>query len=263
MTPLTKAYGDGAVAVRYGLEEAVFLDSIMFWYRTNRAENRNLHDGRWWTHNSIKAFESIFPWWSAPQLRRIAENCKKKGALLVGNYNKDQRDRTLWYTPSDDLLELYREKCICENTQMHESESTGECAKIDEPLPCTTHEETDMSIPHTPKGDRRGKSVPKYRPEWFAFFWEQCYPKKDGKAAAVKAWDKLRPDAELCRVMRAAIERAKQSRQWTKDNGEYIPHFATWLNQRRWQDGGVDLSQLPLPPESGGSVWAADPEKIV
>ena len=33
-----------------------------------------------------------------------------------------------------------------------------------------------------------------------------------------------------------AIETAKQSMQWNKDNGQYIPNPATWLNQKRWED---------------------------
>jgi len=34
----------------------------------------------------------------------------------------------------------------------------------------------------------------------------------------------------------AAIERQKSSRQWTKDDGQYIPNPSTWLNQERWED---------------------------
>lgn len=55
MTPLTQLRGDGAVAARYGVEEAIFLDAVLFWYRTNRGDDRNFFDGRWWTHNSVKA----------------------------------------------------------------------------------------------------------------------------------------------------------------------------------------------------------------
>ena len=33
-----------------------------------------------------------------------------------------------------------------------------------------------------------------------------------------------------------AVERQKRSDQWTRDNGQYIPHPATWLNQGRWED---------------------------
>jgi hypothetical protein len=32
------------------------------------------------------------------------------------------------------------------------------------------------------------------------------------------------------------IEVYKQTSQWKKDNGEFIPHPATWLNQERWND---------------------------
>ena len=28
----------------------------------------------------------------------------------------------------------------------------------------------------------------------------------------------------------------KQTEQWKKDNGKYVPYPATWLNQERWTD---------------------------
>ena len=83
-TALTQINGYAHVAERYGFEEAVFLDSIVFWYRANRANDRNFRDGRWWTYNSIKAFEEIFPWWSAKQIRRIANSCRDQGAIIAG-----------------------------------------------------------------------------------------------------------------------------------------------------------------------------------
>ena len=124
MTPLAHIYGESHVAQVYGLEEAIFLHSLMFWYRTNRGNDQNFHDGRWWTYNSVKAFEEIFPWWNGGQIRRIITRCREKGAVLAGNYNEDQRDRTAWYTPSDELLELYGESanCICRNQQMQTPE---------------------------------------------------------------------------------------------------------------------------------------------
>jgi len=33
-----------------------------------------------------------------------------------------------------------------------------------------------------------------------------------------------------------AIELAKKSEDWIEENGKYIPHPATWLNQKRWTD---------------------------
>ena len=32
-----------------------------------------------------------------------------------------------------------------------------------------------------------------------------------------------------------SLEKHKRSDQWTKDGGQFVPHPATWLNQKRWQ----------------------------
>lgn len=69
----------------------------------------------------------------------------------------------------------------------------------------------------------------------FDTFWA-TYPKKVGKVAAQKAFDKIRPSNELFSQMLNAIKQQRASPQWTRDNGQYIPNPATWLNQGRWDD---------------------------
>lgn len=101
------------------------------------------------------------------------------------------------------------------------------------------------------------KSEPKYKPDTFDYFWQR-YPKKKSRQAAIRAWDKLQPDKELCYTMLAALERDRRSPQWMEEDGQYIPHFSTWLNQRRWEDEGVDLSLLPQTQDTGGG-WADAP----
>ena len=160
MTALTQISGYAHVAERYGFEEAVFLDSIVYWYRTNRANNRNFRDGRWWTYNSIKAFEEVFPWWTAKQIRRIANSCREQGALIAGEYNEDRRDRSLWYTPGDELLALYglaeTGKCTCPNGQMQSPKGADECAQTGKciyGIPCINHACTYMTPYSPPEGD--------------------------------------------------------------------------------------------------------------
>ncbi len=318
---LTQINGYAHVAARYGFEEAVFLHSLMFWYRTNRANDRNFRDGRWWTYNTIKAFEDIFPWWSAKQIRRIADSCREQGALVTGNYNQDRRDRTVWYSPGDELLALYgldaeTGNCNCPNGQMQLPEQAGEDAqtgKCNIRKPCSNHGETDNTPYSPPEGDgtpadpktgapieaqrsgfdgerrhsgadelspqgeaserslcrradkpaaapkrpRREKSAPDHNPEAFEIFWE-AYPRKDARKKAIQAWDKLKADRPLCRVMYAALKRQRGCEQWAEDGGKYIPLFSTWLNGRKWEDRGVDLSLLDQP-QSGGS-WADAPD---
>lgn len=166
MTPLEQINGYAHVAERYGFEEAVFLHSIVYWYKTNRANDRNFRDGRWWTYNSIKAFVEIFPWWTAKQIRRIANSCREQGAIIAGEYNEDRRDRSLWYTPGDELLRLYglaeTGNCTCPNGQMQSPDWADELAQMGNcniRKPCSNHVDTDMEppiVPHPGDGERGG-----------------------------------------------------------------------------------------------------------
>lgn len=92
--------------------------------------------------------------------------------------------------------------------------------------------------PHPPSPPKGGSS-----PKAFDEFW-LAYPRKVGKGAARKAYDrslaKLRPDhANPAAVLLLAVQRAKLA--W--DDPDFIPHPATWLNQERWEDE----PELPTP----------------
>src|SRR6187399_200096 len=70
---------------------------------------------------------------------------------------------------------------------------------------------------------------------FFDSFWT-AYPRKVGKDAARKAFDKRKPDFDLLEAMLKAISTQKAGQDWRKDGGKYIPHPSTWLNEGRWQD---------------------------
>ena len=69
----------------------------------------------------------------------------------------------------------------------------------------------------------------------FDQFWN-AYPKKKAKLEAQKAWAKLKPDADLRSTIGKAILLQRNSPDWQKDGGQYIPKPASWLNGRRWED---------------------------
>ena len=81
----------------------------------------------------------------------------------------------------------------------------------------------------------------------FDRFWK-AYPRKVGKGAAEKSFAKYKPDDVLTDTMIRAVETAKRSREWQKDGGQYIPHPATWLNQRRWEDELPAAQSNPMAP---------------
>ena len=65
--------------------------------------------------------------------------------------------------------------------------------------------------------------------------WWKEYPRKVAKANAKKSFDKVRKNVSVD-VLIEAVRKQKQSAQWQRDDGQYIPHPATWLNQGRWED---------------------------
>ena len=280
MEPLIRIGAFAHVAKKYGLNESIFLEYVVTWWRCNRANNRNFHDGRWWTYNSLSAFEEIFWFLTPSQVRNTIRSCRDQGAVLTGCYNEDKRDRSLWYSPSDELLELYGEtaNCICQKEQMQFQENADPSATGSRPLPDSTQLVQQDTPYNPPQGEAAGDAVeqedkpkaePKprargkrsaYKPDWFDALWK-IYPKKNAKLAAQKKWDALKPDRETCRAILAGLERDKRSEQWQKDKGQYIPLLSTYLHQRRWEDQGVDVSQLPPPPEDRPRIsWGDDRE---
>ena len=89
----------------------------------------------------------------------------------------------------------------------------------------------------------------------FNAFWE-AYPKKVGKTDARKAFEKVELPVE---VLLDAINRHKNSAQWTQDGGQYIPNPATWLNQERWED---ELPADQSIPKGATGLGAAEIEAI-
>lgn len=88
-------------------------------------------------------------------------------------------------------------------------------------------------------------SVRKDRTDDFEQFW-LAYPKKIGKKDALKAWSKASDKPEI-RMILDAIVRSQSSPQWTKEQGQFIPNPATWLNQGRWTDQPLNGHTLSGP----------------
>lgn len=102
--------------------------------------------------------------------------------------------------------------------------------------------ENDSFSSNTIKQETKNKAIKKQNKELnelqkkqFDKFW-QAYPRKVSKKEAQKSWKKINPSLELFEKILKALEMVKQTEQWKKDNGKFIPYPATWLNQERWTD---------------------------
>lgn len=67
----------------------------------------------------------------------------------------------------------------------------------------------------------------------FDEFWS-IYPKKVDKKGSLRAFKNIPKLKEVFPVIIQALEIQKQSIQWTKDHGQYIPNPTTYIHQERW-----------------------------
>ena len=85
----------------------------------------------------------------------------------------------------------------------------------------------------------------------FELFWA-AYPRKVGKQAAKKAFSKV---SVPVKTLIDAVNSQKNSEQWRRDNGQYIPNPATWLNQGRWDDVLTEAGAQPTKEEYHVGIW--------
>ena len=84
----------------------------------------------------------------------------------------------------------------------------------------------------------------------FDSFWD-LYPRKVAKASAFKAWGKIKWSDGLVDRLLLALKAQVAFWEEQKTKFDYIPHPATWLNNKRWEDQvkAVGTEESSLPPE--------------
>ena len=82
---------------------------------------------------------------------------------------------------------------------------------------------------------------------YFDQFWSE-YPRKVAKRAVEQAW-KSRKFDRLAGEIISAVRAHKNTEQWQKDKGRFIPNPLTFLNQGRWEDAlDVPVSEPTYTP---------------
>lgn len=85
------------LAQRFGIEEAIIIEHFAFWIKKNVANKNNYFEGEYWTYNSAKALEEIFPYMSMKKIQRTLVALEKIKIFKSGNFNESKYDRTKWY----------------------------------------------------------------------------------------------------------------------------------------------------------------------
>lgn len=235
------------VALEVGVDKAIILENIYWWVLRNQENNRNYHDGYFWTYNSARAYKEQYPFWGEDKIQKALKSLADDGYILKGNYNKVPYDHTLWHTLSKKGLRLFHES-IPSNIGIDSAKSRNRKMKTAEPIPVNIPIKNTVNIPSTPNGVL----------ERFERFWKE-YPRKVAKGTARKWFEKHKPSEDLVSKMIEAIERQKTTPQWKEENGKYIPYPATWLNSERWEDDTPSKGKTnPVnnsAPDDGLKLW--------
>jgi hypothetical protein len=104
------------------------------------------------------------------------------------------------------------------------------------PVPPSSGQVPDLSAPPAPRlaAPLSLASLAPVPAPGFDDFWTR-YPRHEGKQAAQKAWGKLGPAPPLGAIV-DALAWQRELPRWREERGRYVPHPATYLNGRRWED---------------------------
>ena len=210
---------DPDIAEIAGVIPAVIYQNLKYWIWKNAASDENCHEGQVWTFNSIKSFKLLFPYLTEKQIRSALDHLEEVGLIGSGNFNKSAYDRTKWY---------------CLLRQMDLPKWANGNALQGEPIPNVNTDINTDSKHDAPDGAdlfSAMEDAQKKAPDRFDEFWS-VYPKKAGKPAAIKAWQKAIKRADPGKIIAAAKVYAGTEavqRGFTK-----FPQG--WLNEDRFDD---------------------------
>ena len=130
--------------------------------------------------------------------------------------------------------------------------SNQSCADLENPLSFLNQSSENLMLKTGGGEDEKFSSQSMTLTEQrFEEFWA-AYPRKVARKAVLKIWKRLNPDAGLHAQILTAIEHAKATEQWQRENGRYIPNPQTWINQGRWDD--VYPTQMPQKKQEGTAL---------
>ncbi len=139
---------DTDIAGLVGVNAAIIYESIRWWCLKHKVDGTNYYDGNWWVFNSLEAWDELFPYLTARNIRTALDKLVNAGLIVKGHYG-EKMNRTLWYAVADisrlatsDKSSANNDKSICQNRQINTITSTNcninnnsKCACVREILP--------------------------------------------------------------------------------------------------------------------------------
>ena len=227
---------DVDVAIKYGVEVSIFLENISFLIKHNYSNDKNFHEGRYWTYNTQEAMIDFFPYWSRDQIKRIIKKAFDSNLLLKGNFNKLAYDRTTWFSLTDYGHDLYG-LTLGRNSPKEKTITPNVLGDNAQPIPDINHIQTQIQ-------DKRSCPTDVERPG-FEKFWS-LYPRKENKKGTLKIWISKGIEKNAEEIEHHLMKRLEG--EWKSKDKQYIPMPTTFLNGERWKDDLTEQSQAQSKP---------------
>ena len=188
-------------------------------------ENKNLKQLDRILYGVIYYFEKMKEGKCIASNKTLAEFCQSKAGSVQNALNRLEKEKYILRIFKDKKRKVRKEIKAMINFQV---------SSVDDTVSLTDDTQVSSTDDHI-SNSNINKSIQSNEEGFFNIFWSK-YPKKISKKVAYTVWLKIKPNKSLFDKIINALERVKNSKQWSKDNGQFIPHASTWLNQERWDD---------------------------
>ena len=253
-----------SLARAIGLSEAIVLQT-MHYLCSNKRCGRIVDDKRW-IYNSYKGWqEEFFPFWSERTIADVFRALETMGLVRSQQLDIKQGKAMKYYTVSNVAKTLLTSErfthledsstwggmlqdlpdAMLQDLPDHQAKN-GRSARASNISNITKTLTKDEEKTETRKVSDESKSHPTGNPQGgkssdldFETFYSS-YPKKVAKPNARKAWDKNK-----CKLEEVLPALEKHKKTW--NDPQFIPHPATWLNQRRWEDDVLVKQESSTP----------------
>lgn len=198
-------------------------------------------------HALVDALDGDFP--AAILLQRIQWRCERDGAWAATRLDLERETRlSEWQVKRALKLLLDRGYIVAERASAWDSTKVWRVV-LDSPsrdggilhpelAEPSTRQVAESSIPSSQTAETKDetKNPPAADAAELGFpeFWALAV-RKTGKGDALAKWRKLAPDVRMVALQAWTIAVAAWA-TWPEDRRSFIPHPATWLGQRRWED---------------------------
>lgn len=211
-----------SIAKELDTDSAIIYQNIKFWCAKNKSNNKNFHDEKYWTYNSVSAWEELFTWLTYSQIRRCLSKLEKAGYIGTGCYNSSSYDRTKWY---------------CDNKHLQLSKLTNGSVENDEPIPdINTYKKPDINnnIPQTVFSDQVNLTYNRLEKLFNGIYHPNNQKTADKRLKTTEKWkdciDKLN------RIDGHSFETIEKVITWVKNDDFWKDKFLTLVKARQIKD---------------------------